>query len=100
MSSNIDRKQAIRKYKEQKIPLGTYAVRCTATGDVWIGASRNLDATKNSCWFSLRHNGHPNKTLQKEWNEYGADAFVYEVLETLEDDPTPLAIPDLLKEQT
>lgn len=26
-----------------------------------------------------------NKTLQKEWNEYGEDAFVFEVLEILKE---------------
>jgi len=55
MQSHVDKKEAIRKYKEQKAPLGAYAVRCTISGRAWVGASRNLDATKNGCWFMLRN---------------------------------------------
>ena len=30
-----------------------------------------------------------NKTLQREWNEYGEDAFVFEILETIEPKQDP-----------
>ncbi len=32
---------------------------------------------------------HENKALQKEWNEYGPDKFVFEILEVVQvkDDP-------------
>jgi hypothetical protein len=98
MESNLEKKEAIRKFKEQKPLLGAYAVRCTASGRVWVGASRNLDATKNGCWFSLRSGGHIEKSLQKEWNEHGEAAFQYEILEMLDGDLHALAIADLLKQ--
>jgi hypothetical protein len=98
MESNLEKKEAIRKFKEQKPSLGAYAVRCTANGLVWVGASRNLDATRNGCWFSLRGGGHIEKSLQQEWNAHGEAAFQYEILETLEGDLHPMAIPDLLKQ--
>ena len=99
MDSKIDRKVAIRKFKEQKIPRGAFAVRCTATGQVWVGSSRNLDATRNSFWFALRIGSHLDKSLQAEWNAHGEPAFQYEILEKLDDDVAPLGIPDLLKEK-
>ena len=34
-------------------------------------------------------NGHPDKALQKEWAASGADAFVFEVLDTLEPTDEP-----------
>jgi hypothetical protein len=98
MESKAARKEAIRKFKERKPALGVFAVRCTATGRVWVDASRNLDAAKNGSWFGLRNGSHRDKLLQEEWNAYGEDAFQYEILEKLEDDVHPLAVGDRLKE--
>jgi len=99
MESKSARKEAIKKFKERKPLLGAFAVRCTATGRTWVGASRNLDATKNGAWFCLRHGNHHDKSLQEEWNAQGEPAFAYEILEKLDDDLLPLAIADLLKEK-
>jgi GIY-YIG catalytic domain len=99
MGSNVDKKEAIRKFKEQKVPQGVYAVRCTANGHVWVGSSRNLDATRNRTWFTLRMGNYMDKSLQQEWNLHGEPAFDYEILEKLEDDLSPMAAEDLLKEK-
>jgi hypothetical protein len=99
MQSNIEKKEAIRKFKEQKPLLGIYAVRCTATGRVWVGSARNLDANRNRTWFTLRSGGHIEKSLQQEWNAQGEPSFEYEILETLEGDLHPLAVKDLLNEK-
>jgi hypothetical protein len=99
MQLKESRKESIRKFKEQKPLLGAYAVRCTATGHVWVGISRNLEATKNGCWFCLRNGLHQEKQLQAEWNAQGESAFEYEILDGLDQDVHPLEIVDLLKEQ-
>jgi hypothetical protein len=99
MQSKESRKEATRKFKEQKSLLGAYAVRCTVTGRVWVGVSRNLDATKNGCWFFLRGGLHQEKSLQKEWSTQGESAFQYEVLDELNNDVNPLNVADLLKEK-
>jgi hypothetical protein len=93
------RKEAIRKFKERKPLLGAFAIRCIETGRVWVGASRNLEATRNGSWFCLRHAGHPDKSLQLEWNQYGEAAFQYEILETLDADLLPISVPGLLQEK-
>lgn len=95
--SNIDRKEAIQKFKERKPLLGAYAVHCTATGRVWVGSSRNLDATKNGTWFCLRSGTHVDKSLQQEWDAHGEQAFEYRILDTLDEDVHPTAVGDLLK---
>ena len=97
MPSKESRKEAIRKFKECKPPVGIYAVRCTATGDAWVGMSRNLDAMKNSSWFCLRNGLHQSKSLQEEWKTRGEAAFEYEILDRLEEDVHPLELQDLLK---
>ena len=97
MESRAERKEAISKFKERKPNMGAYAIRCAASGQVWVGGSRNLDAAKNAELFALRMGNHRDKTLQADWNLYGEDDFVYEVLEKLEDDLHPMAVADLLK---
>ena len=100
MNPQIDRKAAIRKYKERKSPCGVFAIRCTTTGRAWVGSSRNLNAARNRYWFALRLGGQHPSTLQAEWNALGEQAFEYEVLEQLKDDTTPSGIVDLLKEKS
>jgi hypothetical protein len=99
MQSKESRKESIRKFKEQKPLLGAYAVRCTATGRVWVGVSRNLNATKNGCWFTLRNGSHQEKSMQADWNAHGEPTFQYEILDGRENDLHPLEIDDLLKEK-
>lgn len=99
MPSKESRKEAIRQFKERKPLLGAYAVRCTATGRVWVGVSKNLNATKNGTWFSLRNGSHIEKSLQNEWNAHGEAAFEYEILVGLDEEIHPLEVNDLLKEQ-
>jgi hypothetical protein len=98
MQSKESKKEAIRNFKEQKVLAGAYAVRCISTGHVWVGSSRNLDATNNGCWFTLRSGSHQEKSLQAEWNTQGEHAFEYEVLEALGDDVHSLNVAALLKE--
>jgi hypothetical protein len=95
----MNRKEAIRNYKEQKRPAGAFAVRCTATGSVWVGSTPNLDAINNRIWFGLRLGSHIDKSMQREWNEHGDGAFEFEILETLDDDVIAMALPGLLKEK-
>lgn len=99
MPSKESRKESIRNFKEQKTVLGAYAVRCTKTGKVWVGASRNLNATKNGTWFCLRSGSHLDKSLQAEWDAQGESSFQYEILDQLDEDVHPLAVDDVLKEK-
>lgn len=92
------RRQAVRDFKERKAAAGIYAVRCAASGEAWVGASRNIDAQQNGLWFGLRTGGHPNRTMQAAWAAHGADAFAFEVLERIDrEDLTPLGLADLAK---
>ena len=98
MLSKEQKREAISQFKERKTLRGIYAVRCTVDGQSWVGASRNLDATGNSVWFSLRQGGHREASLQAAWNAHGEPAFEYVVLEKLDDEASPLLIPNLLKD--
>ena len=92
------RRQLTRDYKEKKTAAGVYAVRCAASGEVWVGGSRNIDPQQNSIWFGLKRGGHMNRAMQAAWSAHGEDAFSFEVLERLEaEDLTPLGLADLTK---
>jgi hypothetical protein len=95
----MDRKAAIREFKERKVPQGIFAVRCTTTGQVWVESSTNLNAAKNALFFCLRLGNHYNKSFQAESNVHGEQAFEFEILEKLKDDEPPIGVRDLLKEK-
>ena len=78
-----------REYKERKMEAGVFQVKNTANGKVLLGSSLNLQGPLNAHRFMLTTGLHRNKTLQKEWNEFGGDKFVFEILETVKvkDDP-------------
>jgi len=95
----MDKKQAIADWKSRKTPRGTYSVRFAAGGPVWVDATPDLDAARNRLLATLRIGAHTNKYLQAAWNERGEAGFRYEVLEKLDDDLSPMAWRDLLKEK-
>ena len=72
-----------REYKERKKPAGVFQVKNTANGKVLLGSSLNLEGPLNSHKFMLTIGCHRNETLQKEWNEYGPDKFVFKILEVV-----------------
>ena len=75
------RKELQREYKERVKPTGVYQVRNIANGRVLLGSSLNLEGLLNRHRFTLRNGSHTNKALQKDWDEFGSDGFVFEVLE-------------------
>lgn len=78
-----------REYKERKKPAGVFQVKNTANGKVLLGSSLNLEGPLNAHKFMLTIGKHRNEALQKEWNEFGGDKFVFEILEEVKvkDDP-------------
>ncbi len=93
----MDKKAAIREYKERPVARGVFAVRCEATGKVWIDSYPNLTAAKNGLWFALRNGDHRDKELQAEWKQHGEEQFEFEVLEELDPDLPQMAVHDELK---
>jgi hypothetical protein len=80
------RKELIRAYKETPRPMGIYQIKNLKNGKVLIGGSLDLPGKFNSHRFQLACGSHVNAALQADWQEYGQDAFVFEVLEQLNPD--------------
>ena len=83
------KKEIKQEYKEREKIAGVFQVKNIANGKVLLGSSLNLDGPLNSHRFMLKIGSHRNKELQQEWNEYGPDKFIFEILEVVEikDDP-------------
>jgi hemerythrin-like domain-containing protein len=83
----VDRRKELQaEWKEKKTVAGVFQIKNIKNQKVFVDSTRNM-STLNGQKFMLEHRSHINKTLQTEWNEFGAEAFTFEVLETLEKDP-------------
>lgn len=81
---NMDRKRELkRQARETRVEAGVYRIVNTRNGKSFVESTRNLK-TINGQRFTLENDSHMNRALQQEWNEFGADAFTFEVLEVLE----------------
>ena len=79
----MERKKELKRlYKEWKPQAGVYQIKNTKNQKIFIDSTMNLK-TINGKKFALNLGGHVNKSLQEDWNRFGEEAFVFEVLETL-----------------
>lgn len=82
------KQQLIEEYKNRKPEMGVISFRCKATGEVFLGIAKDIQANFNSTRFKLTANYHPNKRLQELWNRYGEKDFELSVLKRLKyEDP-------------
>jgi hypothetical protein len=88
------RKEMLREYADRAPSVGVFAVTCAATGRAWVGWSKSLDKRKNSLGFQWNAGGDAGAPdVRAAWKAHGADAFSYEVLETItEDNPHKLEL--------
>jgi hypothetical protein len=92
-----DRRAAVAAYKEKKTRAGIYALRCAASGAVWVGRTLTLDSVQNRHWFTLRFGNAPQASLQAAWTAHGPDSFRFEVLEELPEEELAYLRDALLK---
>lgn len=70
-------------HSDQPIPPspGIYRITCTSTGKIYIGSAANLLIRHRVHSSDLQRNVHHNPKLQRAWNKYGSESFVFEILE-------------------
>lgn len=68
---------------------GIYKITNTANGKVYIGGTTTSFSQR---WLqhrsNLRCNSHCNPQLQADWNDFGEDSFLFEILEQRKDKET------------
>ena len=94
-----NRKAAIAEYKKRKAVAGIFAVRCRGLAQLWVGQTLNLETMQNRTWFTLRMGTHTNVELQRAWSAHGEAQFIFEPLESLEDEELAYVRDKLLKER-
>jgi hypothetical protein len=87
--SKKSRKELNQEYMKRPKPAGVFQIKNTVNGKVLLGSSLNLEGPLNGHRFMLKIGSRLNKVLQQEWNEYGGEHFLFEILETVtvKDDP-------------
>ncbi|RIK31892.1 MAG: LuxR family transcriptional regulator [Anaerolineae bacterium] len=78
------RKEIHREYAERVKPAGVYQVKNLTSGKVLLGSSLNLEGPLNRHKFMLKIGSHPNKALQKDWDELGPEQFSFDILEEVQ----------------
>ncbi|CAN5253346.1 GIY-YIG nuclease family protein [soil metagenome] len=79
----MNKKELKLEYKETPRPIGVYRIRNLTNEKIFVGSSVNLVGIFNRYRSQLIAGNHPNKALQADWNELGAENFAFEVLEEL-----------------
>lgn len=64
---------------------GVYVIRCSVTGRVYVGSSVNIGRRWTWHLRALRDGCHHSRKLQRAWIKYGADAFAFEIVESVSD---------------
>lgn len=64
---------------------GIYLILCTATNHRYVGSSGHLASRWKEHRYKLRHALHGNMKLTAEWEIHGENAFVFSVLEIVDD---------------
>ncbi len=87
------KKELLNEWKNRHPDMGVISIFCKATGDLFLGISKDVKAGFNSNRFKLSVKLHPNKQLQVLWDKYGENGFDYSVVKVLkyenpEDDQT------------
>lgn len=92
--SKARRRELIRDYKQTPRDMGVYRIVNTRNGKCYVASSRDVNARLNRHKMSLKNNLEAVRQLQAEWNQFGADAFQFEVLDLLEPSDKPGYNPD------
>lgn len=93
----MDRRALKREYKQSQPTMGIYRILNTVDDRALVGSSVNVPAMLNRLRAQLGMGVHTNRQLQADWNRHGAEAFRFEVMDTLapRDDADYDPAPDL-----
>jgi hypothetical protein len=78
-------KSALKKAYLQNPPeAGIFKITNTVNGKIFIGKGINVKGIINSQQSQLKWHSHMNVDLQADWDHYGAETFVFEVIDRLD----------------
>lgn len=77
------KKELKEQYKNREIIGGVYRVICQGSGKQFLRSTEDIKGSKNRFIFSIATNSCPDMSMLKEWNEFGPNAFDFEILEEI-----------------
>ena len=97
------KKELIREYKETPRPMGVFQIKNNISGKVFLLKALDIPGIMNRHQLELTRGMHRNQALQKDWDQWGADVFSFDVLATLKPEEFlpeqwPKAVEALLEE--
>lgn len=78
------KRELIKQYKQNPPEMGIFQIKNKINGKILIGKALNLKGKLNSHRFQLKNGSHFNKGLQKDYNQFGEDSFLFEKIDSLE----------------
>ncbi len=63
---------------------GIYKITNYANGKIYIGSPSHIESRWSDHFKTLRRNCHKNTHLQRAWNKYGEECFIFEIIELVE----------------
>ena len=79
----INKKELRKAFKEKIPPKGIFCIKNNINGKVFLASSMNLHGILDSQRMQLSTKNYLNSALQKDWNEFGQEAFTFEILEEM-----------------
>lgn len=61
--------------------IGIYRIKNKINGNCYYGSSKNIKNRWKKHYNQLKTNSHYNTILQRAWNKYGEENFVFEIVE-------------------
>lgn len=71
----------ITRKKRNTSDAGVYTITNTINGKVYIGSTFNLSTRNSQQVYLLRRNKHTNHELQADFNTYGEESFIFDIIE-------------------
>jgi group I intron endonuclease len=65
--------------------MGIYKIINVVNNKFYVGSAVNFSRRKARHFSELRHNKHNNRWLQASWNKHGESAFVFAIVEEVQD---------------
>ena len=81
--TNRSKKELKEEYKRRVVTIGVFQIRNTTNDKILLGSCEDLSGIMNRHRFQLQNDIHPNRGLQKDWQQLGPDKFAFEILEEL-----------------
>jgi hypothetical protein len=79
----LSKKTLKEQYKYRTLIGGVYCVKCNGTINKWIRATTDMQGSKNRFTFCVSAKSCPELCMMEAWNQFGASAFSFEILEEI-----------------